>query len=158
MEVCDRLMGGTDMSGDVSFADIQRTLARTDDMKWIEMSPGETWAKVLYGNRETGAWAGLYRWRKGYIAAPHRHLGAAHSLIFKGRLEFRGGILGPGDYAYEANGAVHGATTTLEDCEFFFFSQGPILITQDEAGTVPVGYFNWEHIAPLAEPGHGANG
>jgi hypothetical protein len=143
------------MSDDFMPGDVHRLLARTGDMQWMEMAPGETWAKILYGNREKGSWAALYKWKKGFIAAPHRHLSAAHSFIFTGRLQFRGGILGPGDYAYEATGAVHGATTTLEDCEFLFISHGAILVTADEEGTVPVGHFGWEHIAPFVEQGHG---
>jgi anti-sigma factor ChrR (cupin superfamily) len=144
--------GGLKMSSDFILGDIHKTLARTSEMKWVEMVPGETWAKVLFASRETGAFASLYKWRKGYVAGPHRHLSAAHSFVFKGRLQFRGGILAAGDYGYEANGAVHGATTTLEECEFLFFSHGPMIITEDEAGEKPIGYFGWEQIAAFAEP------
>jgi anti-sigma factor ChrR (cupin superfamily) len=139
------------MFNSATFSDIQNALTKTQEMKWVEMSPGETWAKVLFTSKETGAWGVLYKWRKGYVAAPHKHLSGAHIFILKGKLEYRGGILGVGDYGFESNGALHGATTTLEDCEFLFFCNGPILILESEDSEKPLGCFTWEHIAAVAE-------
>jgi anti-sigma factor ChrR (cupin superfamily) len=54
-------------------------------------------------------------WRrvKGYVAPQHKHLTAAHTFIIKGKLAIRDGILATGDYTYEQNGMIHGATTAL---------------------------------------------
>ena len=40
------------------------------DEPWIESSAGQAWMKVLWVGPETGRWAALFRWKKGYIASP----------------------------------------------------------------------------------------
>jgi anti-sigma factor ChrR (cupin superfamily) len=144
------------MADTVSFGDIQKALIKADEMEWVEMIPGEAWAKVLFTSSETGAWAALYKWRKDYVAAAHKHLGGAHTFMLKGKLEYRGGTLEAGDYGYEANGAIHGATTTIEDSEFLFMSNGPIIILESEDSEKPIGYFSCEHITALAKHGQSA--
>lgn len=90
------------------------------DAPWIETKPGQAWMKILWTGPETGRWAALYRWKKGYTAASHKHLSDAHTYILKGRLKVRDGILEAGDYDYEPNGVLHGATEALEDTEYLF--------------------------------------
>ena len=80
---------------------------------WIETQPGMASMKVLWTGAETGRWAALFRWSKGYIAAPHKHLSDAHTFILKGQLKVRDGILNAGDYDYEPNGVLHGETEAL---------------------------------------------
>ena len=50
------------------FQDIQDTLIRSD-APWIEQSPLSK-VKVLWIGRETGTWASLHHWKKGYAAPP----------------------------------------------------------------------------------------
>jgi hypothetical protein len=57
--------------------------------------------------------------------------------MLTGRIQVRDVIYGPGDYGYEPAGAVHGATTALEDCVYFFISNGPVRIDADEAAGTP---------------------
>ena len=52
-------------------------------------------------------------------------------------------ILAAGDYDYEPNGVLHGATTALEDTEYLFICEGPILFF-DENG--PTHYIGWEEM------------
>ena len=68
---------------------------------WIETAPGMAWTKVLWTGPESGRWVALYRWKKGYVAPPHKHLSAAHTYVLKGRLQVRDGVL---DGAYILNG------------------------------------------------------
>ena len=42
------------------------------------------------------------------------------------------GVLNAGDYVYEANGMLHGATTALEDTEYLFICNGPIIFFDDD--------------------------
>ena len=110
---------------------------------WIETDPGMAWMKVLWTGPETGRWAALFRWSKGYIAAPHKHLSDAHTYILKGSLKVRDGILNTGDYDYEPNGVLHGATEALEDTEYIFICDGPVLFYDDNGLT---NYLGWEEL------------
>lgn len=111
------------------------------DAPWIETRPGQAWMKVLWTGAESGRWAALYRWKKGYVAPTHKHLSDAHTFVLKGRLKVRDGILEAGDYDYEPNGVLHGATEALEDTEYLFFCAGPIVFF-DEHGLTQ--YHGWE--------------
>jgi len=110
---------------------------------WIETEKDQAWLKVLYLGSETGRWGALFRWRKGYVAPPHKHLSAAHTFILKGKLQVRHGILETGDYDYEPNGVLHGATTALEDTEYLFLCDGPVLFYNDDGFT---SYLGWEEL------------
>ena len=54
------------------------SLTQSAKMDWIETSPDKAYMKILWLSPETGRWAVLLRWRKGYVARPHKHLSAAH--------------------------------------------------------------------------------
>ena len=123
--------------------ELMDTLVKAKDKPWIESQPGMAWSKILWTGPETGGWAVLLKWNKGFVAGPHKHLGASHTFILKGKLQVRDGVLEAGDYVYEANGMIHDATTALEDTEYLFISQGPI-VGFDENGIT--GYHSWEEI------------
>ena len=113
------------------------------DEPWIETAPGMAWMKVLWTGAESGRWAALFRWTKGYVASPHKHLAAAHTYVLKGKLQVRDGVLDAGDYDYEPNGVLHGATTALEDTEYLFICDGPVVF-YDENGITS--YLGWEQL------------
>jgi anti-sigma factor ChrR (cupin superfamily) len=115
---------------------------------WIEQEKDMAWIKVLFTGEESGRWAALFRWNKGYTAAPHKHLSAAHTFILKGKLQVRGGILNAGDYDYEPNGVLHGATTALEDTEYLFICDGPVLFYNDDGLQ---SYLGWEELHRMRE-------
>ncbi len=110
---------------------------------WIEQEKDMAWIKVLFTGEESGRWAALFRWNKGYVAAPHKHLSAAHTFILKGKLQVRDGVLNAGDYDYEPNGVLHGATTALEDTEYLFICDGPVLFYNDDGIQ---SYLGWEEL------------
>jgi anti-sigma factor ChrR (cupin superfamily) len=127
-------------------SELMDSLARSSQMEWIETDPGMAWMKVLWTGPETGRWAVLLKWKKGYVAAPHKHLSAAHAFILSGKLQVRDGVLETGDYTYEPNGMVHGATTALEDTTYLFICDGPVLFFNDNAFT---SYLGWEQLHRL---------
>jgi quercetin dioxygenase-like cupin family protein len=108
---------------------ISLALAGAADKPWVELTPGQAWSKQLWADPATSRSATLLRWKKGYVAPPHVHLADAHFLMLSGRIKVRDAEYGPGDYGYEPAGAVHDATTTLEDCVYFFIANGPIQMT-----------------------------
>ena len=115
---------------------------------WIEQEKDMAWIKVLWTGEESGRWAALFRWNKGYVAAPHKHLSAAHTFILKGKLQVRDGVLNAGDYDYEPNGVLHGATTALEDTEYLFICDGPVLFYNDDGLQ---SYLGWEELHRMRE-------
>jgi quercetin dioxygenase-like cupin family protein len=123
-------------------SEVMDTLVRASDAQWIETGPKSA-VKVLYTGSETGRWAVMYRWKKGFVAGQHKHLSGSHTYVLKGRLQVRDGVLEAGDYVYEPNGMIHGATTALEDTEYLFISEGP-LVGFDDNGLR--GYQSWEQL------------
>ena len=120
------------------------------DSEWIPMEPDpeRAFIKILWTGAETGRWAVLFRWLKGYTAPQHKHLTAAHTYILKGKLQIRDGILATGDYTYEQNGMIHGATTALEDTDYLFICDGAILFF-DESGFTS--YLGWEELVRMQQ-------
>ncbi len=118
------------------------------DEPWIETEPGKAWLKVLWAGPETGRWVALFHWKKGYVAAPHKHLSDAHTYVLKGKLKVRDGILATGDYDYEPNGVLHGATEALEDTEYLFVCEGPVVFYDDDGIT---SYLGWEEMVRLRD-------
>ncbi|MCP5178879.1 MAG: cupin domain-containing protein [Pseudomonadales bacterium] len=118
------------------------------DEPWIETQPGMAWMKVLWAGPETGRWVALFRWNKGYVADSHKHLSDAHTYILKGKLKVRDGVLAAGDYDYEPNGVLHGATEALEDTEYLFVCEGPIVFFNDDGLTH---YMGWEELIRMRD-------
>lgn len=117
-------------------------LAAASQMEWMEYDPGAA-MKILWLGAESGRWAVLFKWEKGYVAPQHKHLSAAYTFILKGKLQVRDGVLNAGDFVYEPNGMVHGATTALEDTEYLFICDGPVLFFDDDSFTH---YLGWEEL------------
>jgi anti-sigma factor ChrR (cupin superfamily) len=123
---------------------IMDTLVKAADTEadWIQTGP-KSWTKVLFTGSESGCWAVLFRWNKGFVAGRHKHLSASHTYILKGKLQVRDGILEAGDYVYEANGMIHDETKALEDTEYLFICEGPLLGFDDNGFR---GYQSWEQL------------
>lgn len=133
-------------------SEIQDALVKAKDGEWFEYDDG-AFLKILYLGSESGAWAVLFRWKKGFVAGPHKHLTGSHTFVLKGKLQVRDGILDAGDYVYEPNGMLHGETKALEDTEYLFICNGPILVFSEEAIT---GYFGWEELSRMRDAGPAA--
>lgn len=130
--------------------DLQDTIFRASEDAWIENSPGMAWTRVLWTGSESGTWAAVFRWKKGFVAPPHKHLSASHTYVLSGKLKVRDGILSAGDYVYEPNGVLHGATEALEDTEYLFICNGPLLYFDDDRFT---GYLGWEELEKMRARG-----
>ena len=122
-------------------------LAASTQMDWIEYEPGAA-MKILWTGSESGRWAVLFKWGKGYVAGQHKHVSAAYTFILKGKLQVRDSVLNPGDFVYEPNGMIHGETTALEDTEYFFMCDGPVLFFDDDGFT---NYLGWEELERLRQ-------
>ena len=131
-------------------SELMDTLVKASQMDWIQTAD-HAYMKVLYTGAESGAWAVLLKWLKGYVAGPHKHLSGSHTFILKGKLKVRDGVLDAGDYVYEPNGMLHGATEALEDTEYLFICNGPVLFFDDDSFT---GYLGWEQLTAMQ--GNGA--
>jgi len=129
------------------FQDIQDTLVRSE-APWIQQTPLSK-VKVLWVGHETGTWASLHHWKKGYVAPPHKHLAGAHAFIISGKLQVRNGVLNAGDYVYEPSGILHDATTALEDTTYLFICHGAVLFFDENGFTR---YTNWEVMEKLRSP------
>ena len=126
-------------------SELMDSLANTAEMEWIPMEadPERGFMKILWTGSESGGWAVLFRWLKGYTAPPHKHLSPAHVFVLSGKLQVRDGILEAGDYLYEPNGMVHDTTVALEDTDYLFICHGPVLFFDDNSFT---GYLGWEEL------------
>ena len=119
------------------------TVVAASDDDWIETDPGKAWIRVLWTQGETGRHAGIYRWKKGYAASSHKHIGAVYVYVISGSLQVRDNVLEAGDFLFEPNGMIHHKTEALEDVDYLMLADGPV-IGFDENGFT--GYFGWEEL------------
>lgn len=127
------------------------TLIRTSQTDWIPQAddPKRAFMKILFTCPESGRWAVLFNWKKGFSAPQHKHLSAAHTYVLSGKLQVRDGVLEAGDYVYERNGMIHGATTALEDTTYLFLCDGPVLFFDEDAGFTA--YLGWEELQRIQQ-------
>jgi anti-sigma factor ChrR (cupin superfamily) len=125
--------------------ELMDTLVEASKMDWIQTDE-KAFIKPLYTGSESGTWSVLFRWLKGYTAPQHKHLAGSHTFILSGKLQVRDGTLNAGDYVYEPNGMLHHETTALEDTEYLFICNGPVLFFDDEKFTR---YMSWEEVAKI---------
>jgi anti-sigma factor ChrR (cupin superfamily) len=123
-------------------SELMDTLVEAGTMEWTKTGD-KSYRKILYTGSETGTWAVLLKWDKGFVAPSHKHLSGSHTFILKGKLQVRDGVLNAGDYVYEANGMLHGETTALEDTEYLFICNGPIVFFGEDS---IAGYTSWEEL------------
>lgn len=128
-------------------SELMDTLVEASKMEWMQTEE-KAFMKILFTGSEGGTWAVLLKWLKGYVAGPHKHLSGSHTFILKGKLQVRDGVLNAGDYVYEPNGMLHGATTALEDTEYLFICNGPVLFFDDDKFT---SYLSWEELRRMQE-------
>ena len=131
-------------------SELMDTLVKSNEDDWIPQpfDPERAFVRILWIGPEAGSWAVHFRWLKGFTAPQHKHLSASHTFILSGKLQVRDGTLDAGDYVYEPNGMIHGATTALEDTEYLFICNGPILFFDDSGFT---SYLGWEELLRLKE-------
>ena len=59
------------------------TLVEASKMDWLQTGE-KSFMKILNTGSESGSWAVLLRWLKGYTAAAHKHLSGSHTFILSG--------------------------------------------------------------------------
>ena len=128
-------------------SELMDSIASSSDMQWLEYEPGGA-MKILWTSAETGRWIVLFKWDKGFVAAQHKHLTGAFVYVLRGKLQVRDGIFNAGDFVYEPNGMLHGATTALEETEYLFMCDGPILFYDDDGFT---SYMGWEELERMRQ-------
>ncbi|MYE13659.1 MAG: cupin domain-containing protein [Gammaproteobacteria bacterium] len=119
------------------------TVVAASDDDWIETDPGKAWIRVLWTQGETGRHAGIYRWKKGYAAPSHKHIGAVYVYVISGTLQVRDNVLEAGDFLFEPNGMIHHKTEALEDVDYLMLADGPVIGFDEDGFT---GYFGWEEL------------
>lgn len=131
-------------------SELMDTLVRAREIPWMPQpnDPERAFIKILWTGSESGSWAVQFRWLKGYTAPQHKHLSASHTFILSGKLQVRDGTLNAGDYVYEPNGMLHGATTALEDTEYLFICNGPVLFYEESGFTT---YLGWEELRRMEQ-------
>lgn len=129
-------------------SELMDTLVEASKKEWMPYIEGEerAFVKILYIGSESGSWAVLFRWLRGFAADPHKHLSGSHTFILSGQLKVRDGVLNAGDYVYEPNGMLHDETKALEDTEYLFISNGPIIFFDDDNFTGYMGWEEWQRI------------
>ena len=124
--------------------ELMDTIVRAPKMDWVPTDDtGTAFVKLLWTGDETGRWCALFKWAKGYVAGPHKHLSGAHVYVVSGKLQVRDAVFEAGDYVYERNGMIHESTTALEDTEYLFLCDGPVLFYDENGFT---GYLGWEEL------------
>ena len=94
---------------------LTEVLGRTSTMTWTETVPGRAWAKVLWAGAESGAWAAMIRWKKGYDGPAHKHLASSHTFVMCGQLQLDDNVYIAGDYVYEPAGIIQRIARAVDD-------------------------------------------
>ena len=83
------------------------------------------------------------------VACSHKQPAPAHERCRSGqpRHTDTDAIMNPGDYSYEPAGAIHGATTAVEDNVHLIFQLGAVLHLNDD--DTPCGYHGGEAMAAI---------
>lgn len=130
-------------------SDSKDILVANSNTGWFPMDEqGKAFVKPLWSSSESGGWAVLFKWKAGFIAPAHKHLGSIHVFIASGKLKVRDQELNVGDYIYEPNGIIHDETAAIEDTVHINIGDGPILFFSEEGIE---SYFGWEQVAALRQ-------
>lgn len=118
-------------------ANAQDELKSTDNLPWHSMGEG-AYFKLLRYSPETGVFSIMLRIDAGGTFMAHRHLAGAEFYMTKGRMDYVNGSAVPGDWGYEALGAVHEATTVEVDSELLFIGYGPLIFSDEQGNDTQV--------------------
>lgn len=116
-----------------------------DDAAWAPFpeafsTGGITW-RLLHVSPEAGTWTAVFECPPGSSFAAHFHTGPGEYLLYKGRMDVRGGRDNGGDtavapgYGFESSGARHDKTFFPVESAFYMTFSGPLAFIQPD-GTV----------------------
>jgi acetylacetone-cleaving enzyme len=98
----------------------QEEYVQIDEGSWAPFpdafsTGGITW-KLLHASPEAGTWTAIFECPAGSSFNPHFHTGPGEYLLYKGKMEVRGGSESGGDtaiapgYGFESSGSRHDKT------------------------------------------------
>jgi hypothetical protein len=100
-----------------------------------------TW-KLLHVSPEAGSWTAVFDCPAGSSFNPHVHTGPGEYLLYKGRMDVRGGAEAGGDtaiapgYGFESSGARHDKTYFPVDSAFYMSFSGPPAFIQPDGSVI----------------------
>ena len=116
--------------------------AHSDDERlWAPVAP-DIWSRPLHLNVSGGHYTHLLRVRRSGVLQRHRHSGAVHAYVIRGRWHYleHDWVAETGSFVYEPPGEIH-TLTVPDDCAemITFFNISGAMIYVDERGDA-VGY------------------
>ena len=112
-----------------------------DERVWVPQAPG-VWFRPLLLNTVTGSWCNLLRVRKSGVLSCHRHFGAVHAQVLKGRWFYmeHDWVAREGAFVYEPPGEIHtlvvDETAGAPEMITFFNIHGAMIYLDDEGKQV----------------------
>ena len=107
-------------------------VVKIDKLPWIDIGVGDNAIKVLRVCPETQQHTVLIRAPAGQVNQRHIHSGPADFYVIEGEIEYRGGTIKKGDWAYEAAGSLHEATSHPKDTLYLANIYGPVIFLKED--------------------------
>ncbi len=107
-------------------------VVKIDELPWIDIGVGDNAIKVLRVCPETQQHTVLIRAPAGQVNQRHIHSGPADFYVIEGEIEYRGGTIKKGDWAYEAAGSLHEATSHPKDTLYLANIYGPVIFLKED--------------------------
>lgn len=107
-----------------------------DDRVWVPQAPN-VWFRPLMFNTVVGGWCNLLKVTKAGIVSRHRHPGAVHGYVIKGRWHYfeHPWVAEAGHYVYEPPGEIHTLAVPADCTEMItFFNINGAMVYLDEDG------------------------
>ena len=124
----------------------QEEYVQIDDGPWASFPEGFSeggivW-KLLHVSPEAGSWTAIFECPAGSSFNPHFHTGPGEYLLYKGRMDIRGGkdaggetAVAPG-YGFEPSGAQHEKTNFPVDSAFYMTFFGPLAFARSDGAVI----------------------
>jgi hypothetical protein len=102
---------------------------------------GITW-KLLHVSPEAGTWTAIFECPARSSFNAHFHTGPGEYLLYKGKMEVRGGSESGGDtavapgYGFESSGSRHDHTYFPVDSAFYMTFCGPLAFVQPDGSVI----------------------
>jgi anti-sigma factor ChrR (cupin superfamily) len=117
--------------------DLPSAVVRTADLPWRATKfPGVEF-KLLFEDKATGMFTGLFRWAPGAELPYHEHAALEQTYVLEGGLIDHEGTLEAGSYAARPIGSRHVAKASPDGCLNISFFLRPNLFFDDAGNATP---------------------
>jgi len=116
--------------------DLVATVVRSQDVEWRPTQYPGVEFKLLYEDKSSGLFTGLFRWAPGAELPYHEHAELEQTFILEGSLQDHEGEIGPGMYAARPAGSRHVARSP-NGCLHISFFLKPNLFFSADGGARP---------------------